>query len=145
LARPGGNLTGFSSEADESVFGKHPELLREVVPRAVRVAALCPRAAWEGVYGQLMRPAAARVVMKLVGALLEDPIQEPEYRRAFAAMVREGVDALIVEDSTDNWIHRRLIVELAAQARLSAIYPFREFAEVGGLVTYSADLRDQCR
>jgi putative ABC transport system substrate-binding protein len=145
LARPGGNLTGFSSEVDGSLFGKHPELLREIVPRAVRVAALCPRSAWEGVYGRLMRPAAARVGMTLIGALLDDPIQDPEYRRAFAAMAREGVDALIVGDSADNWTHRRLIVELAAQARLPAIYPFREFAEVGGLVTHSADLRDQFR
>jgi putative ABC transport system substrate-binding protein len=143
LARPGGNLTGFSADVDESVFGKHPELLREVVPRAVRVAALCPRSG--GNYMQLMRPAAARVGMTLIGAFLDDPIQESEYRRAFAAMARERVDALLVADAAENDAHRRLIVELAAQARLPAIYPFRSFAEVGGLITYSADNLDQFR
>jgi putative ABC transport system substrate-binding protein len=145
LARPGGNLTGFSSDVDESLFGKHPELLREVVPTAVRVAYLGPRPGQQGTYVRLMRPAAARVGMTLIEAFLDDPIQDSEYRRAFAAMVRERVDALLVADSGENYTHRRLIVELAAQARLPAIYPFRGFAEVGGLITYSADMLDQFR
>ena len=92
-----------------------------------------------------MRPSGARVGMTMIGALLDDPIQEPEYRRAFAAMVRERVDALLVADTAENYTHRRLIVELAAQARLPAIYPYRDFAEIGGLITYSADVLDQFR
>ena len=87
-----------------------------------------------------MRRAGARVGMTVIGALLDDPIQEPEYRRAFAAMARERVDALLVADAAENYTQRQLIVELAAQARLPAIYPFREFAEIGGLIAYSADL-----
>jgi ABC-type uncharacterized transport system substrate-binding protein len=77
--------------------------------------------------------------MTVIGALLSDPIQEPEFRRAFAAMVRDRVDTLIVADSAENFTHRQLIVTLAAQARLPAIYPFREFVDVGGLMSYSVD------
>jgi putative tryptophan/tyrosine transport system substrate-binding protein len=145
LARPGGNLTGFSTEVDESLLGKHPELLKEVVPRAARVAYLCPRAGWESIFGRLMRSAADRVGMTLIGALLDEPSQEPEYRRAFAAMVRERVDALLVADTGENYTHRRLIVELAAQARLPAIYDQRAYVEAGGLMAYGVDFLELFR
>jgi putative ABC transport system substrate-binding protein len=82
----------------------------------------------------------ARVGTTVVGALLNDPIQEPEYRRAFAEMVRNRVEALVVADAAENYTHRQLIVELVAQARLPAIYPFRDFVDVGGLMSYSVDI-----
>ena len=140
LARPGGNLTGFSADADEEHIGKNVEILKEAVPRASRVALLTPQAEWEKPYGLAIRRAGARVGMTVIGALLSDPIQEPEFRRAFAAMVRDHVDTLIVGDTPENFEHRQLIVTLAAQARLPAIYPFREFADVGGLMAFSVDL-----
>jgi putative ABC transport system substrate-binding protein len=140
LARPGGNLTGFSSEAGEEFIGKNVEILKEVVPRASRVALLTPQALWETPYGLAIRRAGARVGMTVIGALLSDSIQEPEYRRPFAAMARERVDALIAADVAENYTHRQLIVELAAQARLPAIYPFRAFVDIGGLMAYSVDL-----
>jgi putative tryptophan/tyrosine transport system substrate-binding protein len=145
LARPGGNFTGFSIDADESIFEKHPELLKEAVPTASRVAVLSSRGLWEGDYGLAMRRAAARVGLTVAGALLDDPIEEPEYRRVFAAMIREGVEALIVGDQYENFTYRRLIVELAAQARLPAIYPFKEFVEVGGLMAYAVDVPELFR
>jgi putative ABC transport system substrate-binding protein len=55
-------------------------------------------------------------------------------------MARERVDALIAADVAENYTHRQLIVELAAQARLPAIYPFRAFVDIGGLMAYSVDL-----
>jgi putative ABC transport system substrate-binding protein len=144
LARPGGNLTGFSTDAEGSVIEKHVELLKAAVPLASRVAVLSSRDVWEREAGA--RPeVGARVGATVVGALLAEPIQEPEYRRVFAAMVRERVEALVVGDQPENFMHRRLIVELAAQARLPAIYPFRDFAQIGGLITYSPDILDQFR
>ena len=140
LARPGGNLTGFSIGAGEELRGKNVEILREVVPRASRLAVLSRQVDWEPYYGLAMRKAGARVGMTVIGALLGDPIQESEYRRAFAAMVRDRVEALVVEDASENYTHRQLIVELAAQARLPAIYPFRDFMDVGGLMAYSVDI-----
>ena len=113
LARPGGNLTGFSSDAEGSVVEKHVELLKAAVPTASRVAVLASREIWEREAGA--RPqAGTRVGVMVVGALLGEPIQEPEYRRVFAEMVRERVEALVVADQPENFLHRRLIVELAA-------------------------------
>jgi putative ABC transport system substrate-binding protein len=74
LARPGGNLTGFSSDTDETVVGKLLELLKETVPTASRVAVLGARGVWEGIYGPLLRSAGARVGMTIIGGLLDDPV-----------------------------------------------------------------------
>jgi putative ABC transport system substrate-binding protein len=86
------------------------------------------------------REAARRPGLELVGVPLSDPIQEPEYRRAFALIARERVDALIVSNDPENLTHRRVIVELAAQARLPTIYAVRDFEELGGLMAYGVDL-----
>jgi putative ABC transport system substrate-binding protein len=142
LARPGGNVTGFSVTAGDEILAKNLELLRAAVPRASRVAFLLRRAAWEGRYGQVMRAAAQHAGVTLVGAPLSDPIQEPEYRRAFGTMTRERVQALVVSDHAENIAHHRLIVELAAQGRLPAIYPSRDFADIGGLMVYGFDFAD---
>jgi len=142
MARPGGNVTGFSVTAGDEILGKYLELLREAVPRVSRVAFLLRRAAWEDRYGRVMLEAAQHVGLTLVGMPLRDPIQEPEYRRAFAAMARERVQALVVSDHAENIAHHRLIVELAAQGRLPAIYPSRDFADVGGLMVYGFDFAD---
>jgi ABC-type uncharacterized transport system substrate-binding protein len=83
--------------------------------------------------------------MTLFGALLDEPSQEPEYRRAFAAMVRERVDALLVAATGENYTNRRLIVELAAQARLPAIYDQRAYVEAGGLMAYGVDFLELFR
>jgi putative ABC transport system substrate-binding protein len=100
LARPGGNFTGFSTDAEGSSIEKLVELLKAAVPMASRVAVLASRDVWERESGA--RPqAGARVGVTVVGALLGESIQEPEYRRVFAAMVRERVEALVVAD------HRR--------------------------------------
>jgi putative tryptophan/tyrosine transport system substrate-binding protein len=83
--------------------------------------------------------------VKLVPALLGGVIQDDEYRRAFAIMAQERVDALAVAPGPENLVHRRLTVELAAEARLPAMYPFREHAEAGGLMAYALDLPDLAR
>jgi putative tryptophan/tyrosine transport system substrate-binding protein len=80
-----------------------------------------------------------------VAALLEGVIQDEEYRRAFAIMAQERVNALAVAPGPENLVHRRLTVELAAEARLPAMYPFREHAEVGGLMAYAPEIADLAR
>ena len=86
-----------------------------------------------------MREAGGRARVTVIRALLNDPIQESEYRRAFAAMVTDRRDALIVSDHGEGLADRGLIVELAARARLPAIYSYRRFVEAGGLMAYGAD------
>ena len=57
-------------------------------------------------------------------------------------MAEAQVDSLIVSDAAENYTHRQLIVDLATKARLPAIYPFRDFVELGGLLAYVVDLVD---
>ncbi len=142
LARPGGNITGFSVLVSGEIFGKYLELLHQAAPKISRVAFLLRREAWEGRYGRLMREAAQRAGLTLIGAPLSNPIQEPEYRRVFAALARERVQALVVSDHAENLAHHQLIVALAAQGRLLAIYPFRDFANAGGLMVYGFDVAE---
>ena len=138
LSRPGGNVTGFTVGPDE-VLTKHLQLLRDVVPGASRIAFLLSQAGWDGRNGRVMREAAARGAVTLIGAALRDPIQEPEYQRVFGVMIRERVEALIVNDHPANYVHRRLIADLAAQARLPAIAALLDFPGAGGLMAYAAD------
>jgi putative ABC transport system substrate-binding protein len=83
--------------------------------------------------------------MTVLGVLLDSPIGEPEYRRAFATLVTDRPDALIVSDHAEGLAHRRLIVELAAQLRLPAIYAYRTFAEAGGFLAYAPDQQQLAR
>jgi putative ABC transport system substrate-binding protein len=141
LARPGGNVTGVSVVAGPDIWPKRLQILREVIPTASRVAFLASQS--EGP-AKILQQAAERLDVTLLWTPLEGPIQS-RYRRAFAAMTTDRADGLIVYDDAENFVNRRLTVELAEKARLPAIYPYREFFEIGGLVAYGADLADGWR
>jgi putative tryptophan/tyrosine transport system substrate-binding protein len=142
LARPGGNITGVVSDPGFEIWGKRLELLKRAVPRVSRVGYLAPRASWESLQGAAMRAAAQREGIALIGPPLDGIIQEPEFRRVFAAMAQAGADALIVSNDSETYVNRRLIVHLAERGRLPAIYPFRECVELGGLMAYAFDLSE---
>ena len=142
LARPGGNITGISVDTGVEIFGKRLELLRELVPSAKTVAFLTPRDGWDNILGKAAKEAAARAGLSLVGPPLDTPIGEAEYRRVFTAMMEQRPDALLVSDYNENMTHRRLIADLARMHRLPAVYPFRAFAEDGGLLAYAPDFLD---
>jgi putative tryptophan/tyrosine transport system substrate-binding protein len=142
LPRPGGNITGFTVDAGLEVVGKRLEFLKEARPNAIRVAFLATQQAWDGKWGRVMREAAERAGVASIAATVGDPIGEPEYRRAFGVAAKERAQALVVTDHAEGFANRRLIVELAAQERLPAMYAYREFAEVGGLMAYAFDQAD---
>jgi putative ABC transport system substrate-binding protein len=70
----------------------------------------------------------------LAGALLTNPINEAAYQRIFTSLEQERVDALVVSDEAEHLSNHVTLVELAAKSRIPAIYPFREFIDVGGLM-----------
>ena len=78
----------------------------------------------------------------IVGPPLEWPTDEQAYHRVFAALAQEGAEGLVVSDAAENVTYRRLIIELAAKGRLPTIYPYRQFVEAGGLMSYGIDLSD---
>jgi putative tryptophan/tyrosine transport system substrate-binding protein len=143
IAHPGGNITGISIDAGIEIWGKRLEILRELTGVS-RIGFLASPIAWDR-YVPAMREVAGRVAVSIAGPPLQAPFDDAEYRRVLAAMRENGVQALIVSDLPANLSHRELIVELADRSQWPAIYPNREFVEIGGLIAYGFDLADTFR
>lgn len=142
MARPGGNITGATVDAGSALHGKRVEFLVEASPNSSNARLLASQSTWDGPLGFAVREAAKQAGISLALALLGSDISEAVYRRIFSVMQEDRVDALVVADQPENFTHRRLLVELAAKYRIPAIYPFREHVELGGLMSYSADISD---
>jgi putative tryptophan/tyrosine transport system substrate-binding protein len=142
LARPGGNITGVSVDVGIDQWLKRVQLLKEAVPQITRWGALDTRDGRESDYGKKVHAIERENGVNIVGPALERPTDEQEYRRVFAALAQEGVEGLVVNDQPENVTNRRLIVELAAKHRLPTIYPYRQFVEAGGLMSYGIDTVD---
>ena len=145
LARPGGNITGFT-QFEYSLAGKWLQLLKEIAPGVTNV----------GVLRDLGGPASAAVIGQwaVIQAMTEQigvevtPIgirDANEIERGIAAFARGSNGGLIVSFSSSATIHRRAIIASAARHRLPAVYPFRYFTAAGGLVSYGVDLATQYR
>jgi len=141
LAHPGGNITGVSLDAGPEVHAKRLELLKEAFPQASRVGFLAARYPYArgSPYWEQGYEATQRLDLLLLAPRLEGTLQETEYRRFFEVMAQEHADSLLVGIEIQSRVYRRLIVELAEKSRLPAIYPFREYVELGGLMAYSID------
>ena len=145
LARPGGNVTGLSLFGPE-LAGKCLELLKQAVPGVGRVAFLRqPGALDERTEMRWMKEAdvAARALgMRLQFVEARGPA---DFDRAFSDMTRARADALAVLAGSTIFAERRRVVDLAAKNRLPAVYAWREYADVGGLMSYGPDLADLYR
>jgi ABC-type uncharacterized transport system substrate-binding protein len=139
LARPGGNITGVTTDAGVELMGKYLEILKEAMPSASKFAYLGPAFRWDAERPALLE-AARQLGVSLVGILVDSPFKEPELRRAFAAIVQERVDALMVGYAGQFGPSSKLIVELAGQNHLPAIYPYRLYMDVGGLMAYALEI-----
>jgi putative ABC transport system substrate-binding protein len=144
LARPGGNVTGISADAGVEIWSKRLEFLRVAVPKASRVGFLTYRLSWEGAQGNVLREAARAAGIELLGPPLDDPVQPPEVERVMTLMAQHA-QALIVGDTSINFSYRKLIVDLAKANRLPAIYPYREYVRLGGLMGYAIDSAELLR
>ena len=142
LARPAGNITGVTVNVGWEQWAKRIQLLKEAVPQISRLGILTVRGNVSEQFSAGMREGALKNSVSVVGPPLERPTSEPEYHRVFSALAREGADGLIVSEETENVTNRRLIVELAEKGRLPTIYPYRQFVEAGGLMSYGADNSD---
>jgi putative ABC transport system substrate-binding protein len=143
IARPGSNVTGFWIEGDEALIAKRLELLKEAIPGMARVGLVVNPDNPTETGNLRLLPAAARALGLAVRIL--EIRATAEFASAFAAAVRDGLQGLhISQDALFN-NYRAEIVAMAAQARLPAVYAFREFAAVGGLMSYAASLPDAYR
>ena len=136
LARPGGNATGFLL-FDYSMGGKWLELLKQIAPGVTRVAVIRDPATPQGI-GQF---SAVHSLAPSLG-LDVSPVnaREPgEIERTIPAIAQTPNSGLIVTGSNFAVVHRELIIKLANQYKLPAVYPLRLFAAAGGLICYGAE------
>ena len=144
IARPGGNITGVTIAGGLEIIGKRMGLLVEAMPKLSTVGYLASRPFWEDPRGAAVREAAKQAGISLSPVMLS-AFDEAEYQRVFRSMEQDRADAFMVSDEPENFTNRDTIVELAAKGRIPAIYSYREFVEVGGLMAYSIDLVDISR
>ncbi|TMJ94711.1 MAG: ABC transporter substrate-binding protein [Alphaproteobacteria bacterium] len=143
LARPGGNTTGFMA-FEYSISGKWLELLKQIAPSVTRVAVLRDSSITSGI-GQFGVIQAMAPLLKVEISHVNAERDATEIEHAITSFARFSNGGLIITASGVGYIHLNLIVELAAQHRLPAIYYERAFVAAGGLMSYGPDLVDQFR
>ncbi len=142
FARPGGNMTGLTSISAE-LGGKRLELLKEVVPKASRVAVLYNPADRSNVLVlKELQESAPALGLTLQVLQLRGP---GEFEGAFAAMTRARAHALFGAAGVLTTEHRKTLVDLAAKSRIPAMWGERQFVEAGGLLSYAVNFYDQLR
>ncbi len=143
LARPDGNITGFSN-FESSMGGKWVELLKEMAPHVERVAHISnPDTSPQGrAYLPSFENAARSLGVQLVAIPVRD---NAEIERAISDVGREPGGGLIFPPDVFTANSSKLIIMLAERYRLPAVYPIREFAHSGGLLSYGVDFEVQFR
>ncbi len=142
LSRPGGNATGFM-QFEYSLSGKWLELLKQIAPGVTRAAVLRDPTVTAGI-GQF---AVIQAVAPSVGVEVSpiDTNNAAEIEPAVSDFAREPNGGLIATASASGATQRELIVSLAAQHKLPAVYFTRDNVSVGGLISYGADFTDMYR
>jgi putative ABC transport system substrate-binding protein len=136
LARPGGNVTGFTF-IEYGTSGKWVELLKEIAPNVKRVAVLRDPNIASGI-GQFAIIQSAAPFFKVEASPM-DVRDANEIERAMKEFAGASDGGLIVTASPAALVHRKLIITLAAKHRLPAVYFLSGFVEDGGLISYGAD------
>jgi putative ABC transport system substrate-binding protein len=142
LARPGGNVTGLSGLANE-LNTKRLEVLKDAVPKLVRVGFLRAPEVGASPQWKEIRPAALALKLKL-----EEIETQPDAKgleSAFQTAKQKQVGAIMIPAGGRFRAERKRIVELAVKYRLPAIYPTKDYVDEGGLMSYGVDFGDQYR
>jgi len=142
LARPGENITGLSTLAPE-LSGKQLELLKEILPKLSHVAVL----------GTSTRPGNAESLkeLELAAAAFKvqlqylDILDANDIETAFRAASKARADAVLALTSSVLVVHRKQLAHVVAKSRLPAIYPYIDYVEDGGLMTYGVSLSNLAR
>ena len=142
IARPGGKATGLTCISSE-LAAKRLQLLKELVPALARVAVLYNPEDRNKASEYEQIQSAARTLKLTVRAF--EARSETEIDKAFRGLVDDHAQALVIFADALMVFHEKKLAELALHHRIPAIFGFREFTEMGGLVAYGASLRLQFR
>jgi putative tryptophan/tyrosine transport system substrate-binding protein len=142
LARPGGNITGLAV-MDIDPSPKRLEMLKSMIPALARVAVLTnPATSVHSAILKSVQGAGQTLGVKVVGV---NARTTSEIEQAFATMLREGSDGLIVADDAFFRGQRQHIADLALKNRVPVIAPWREYVAAGGLMSYGQNVADSFR
>jgi len=143
FAHPGANVTGFLADADPAIVAKRLELLREIVPGISRVGAMViPEEA--NVDGTTIGLHSAASILGL-DVLIIEVRSATELQSAFTQIERDRIQALFVPQSALFFARRTEFVGMVASKGVPAIYPFIEYVQTGGLISYGPNLADMYR
>ena len=145
ISRPGGNITGVSSDAGVEIWGKRLEILAEAVPKLVNVVYISTGKTLNGAGDKATQAAAQNLGISLIHAPLGSTVTEAEYRRVFASIQRDQVDGIIFSAEFEHYTYRVLLAQLVQQLRLPAIYDTSDYVDAGGLMSYALDVKDAMR
>jgi putative tryptophan/tyrosine transport system substrate-binding protein len=141
MSRPGGNVTGLMSRIDD-LIGKQIELAAQLVPASVRLGLIVNVAGSEVIARQQAESAGKRLGVKLVSAEVREP---NDLDTAFELLSNEHVQAVVVLGDAMLFQERERVAELAAAARLPAVYGFRDHVDAGGLISYGVNYPENFR
>jgi putative ABC transport system substrate-binding protein len=144
MARPGGNITGFSI-LHASIAGKYLAMLKEMVPQLARVALMYNPDSVPGggtFFSRSFVESATKFKVRPITAQVHDPT---EIENAVTKLGSEPGSGLVLVPDNFMTVHRELIIALTARFGIPAIYPYRYFAEAGGLLSYGVDAVDLFR
>ncbi len=140
MSRPGGNVTGLMSRIDD-LIGKQIELAAQLVPVLVRLG-LIVNVASSDIARREVESASKRLGVKLVSAEVREP---SDLDTAFKLLSNEHVQAIVILGDAMLFQERRRVAELAAAARLPAVYGFRDHVDAGGLISYGVNYAENFR
>jgi len=145
LAHPGGNLTGVTIDAGFEIVAKRLQLLKEAKPSSAKVVYLASsRVMLDTFLGLSLQKAGQNLGIALTWNYLPD-VNDKELRRTFAEMASQQFDAAMVDASGTFLAQRAIIAELASAYHLPIVYPFRDYVDLGGLMSYAPDIGDITR
>ena len=142
LARPGGNVTGFTAQSVD-LNTKRLEILKDAVPKLARVGLLLTPGSSASPQMKELRLAAVALKLKLEE--IETQVDAKGLEGAFQTAKQKRVQAIMTTTNRSFFSERKQIVELATKHRLPAIYFQKEFVDEGGLMSYGADYTDLYR
>jgi putative ABC transport system substrate-binding protein len=142
LARPGGNVTGFTN-IDPDLSAKRLQFLKEIFPRLSRVAVLYHGGPGGDQDEFRETQTAARISGVQIQAL--HMLEPDQFQRAYAAMTKERADALIIFHGSFTAFHRRALLDFAARIRIPTMCGTPEWSEAGCVISYGHDRLNQWR
>jgi putative ABC transport system substrate-binding protein len=144
MARPGGNITGFTL-LHASIVGKYLTLLKQMMPQLARVAIMYNPNSVPGEGTFFSGPFVDFATKLDVRPIISEVNNPADIESAIAKLSRDPGSGLILVPDNFTTFHRELIISLAAKFRIPAVYPYRYFAEAGGLLSYGVDAVDLFR